>query len=197
MEVREPSPTALRFEPDPGFKPPPNNWVYDEWTGEWIEIEEDEYDDDTELWDGPDFSYYADNEDDEYDEYDDLAYDFAYWLTSEEEDRAREITYGLPEGALTLDEWSWRERFFPQAQDEETGSSDEVTDAEEEDPDAPEAVISIPIRRTDHCQNPNGCDQPAKRRGTRCPACYKYRTEHRGEERPVRLINRQRHRQAS
>ncbi len=41
------------------------------------------------------------------------------------------------------------------------------------------------------CGNPNNCPSPVKGRGTRCSPCYKFRRDHRGEERPARLINRQ------
>lgn len=191
---RAPSPTARRFRLQPGFDLPADTRVYDDWTGEWYEPYEDESDDDPELLDRDDFDYYDFYT---YDEYDEFADRFACSLTSEEEDRAREIAYGLPEGSLTLSESSWQERFFPDEGDKaEAADEVEVREAEDEfAPPCPDA--DSPAERDGLCQNPHGCDQLAKERGTRCPACYKYRSAHRGEERPLRLLNRRRRRQAA
>jgi hypothetical protein len=116
--------------------------------------------------------------------------------TDEEEDRAWEARYGAPRGALARDrravraalhaesERIWSQRFtWPglAGPAEEHRSHDEY-----ELPD-----------NAQQCLNPNDCDQPAKARGNRCSACYEYRRCHGGDERPTRLLNRQRRRQAS
>ncbi len=192
---RAASPTARRYELQPGFELPTDAREYDEWTGEWYELYGGEQsDDDPELldWDDPDFF-----ENFEFDEYDDLADRLAYWVTSDEEDRARELAYGLPEGSLTLDEWSWREKFFCD-QEDEAGADEEPAESDTgTEQTGAETVVALDAGQHGRCQNPNGCDQPTKPRGTRCPACYKYRSAHRGEERPLRLLNRQRRRRAT
>lgn len=43
------------------------------------------------------------------------------------------------------------------------------------------------------CANPNGCEAPTKAKG-RCGPCLEYRRTHKGDERPLRLLNRQQRR---
>jgi hypothetical protein len=135
--------------------------------------------------------------DDLYDEYD---YVVASEPTDEEEDRAREAMYGLPPGHFAREEKSRHDAaLLEEARERDRREADLLArkwqdEIEQRRQDGDARFASDPRER---CQNPNGCDQPVKGRGTRCSACYKYRSEHRGEERPTRLMNRQRRRRAS
>lgn len=90
------------------------------------------------------------------------------WDLDERTEWEREL--GLP------DDWCWRQ------------------------PEAKLAATTEPEPTTKHlepvtvaaCSNP-GCDRPVKS-GGRCAACHEYRRRHRGDERPIRLLNRDRRR---
>ena len=182
------SSSVLRFNPRPDWRLPETRALRDD---------DDNYEDDDERGLDDDLLEPADGI-----ESDDVGYD--YYAVAEptdaEEDRAWEALYGLPAGHFAAEE---RRRRAATVADLEQQHA-----REEADRLALEWRADIEQRRADgdsrfatdareRCQNPNACEQPVKGRGTRCSACYKYRSEHRGEERPARLMNRQRRRQAS
>ncbi|MCU1490831.1 MAG: hypothetical protein JWM85_2236 [Acidimicrobiaceae bacterium] len=182
---RPASPTARRFNSRPGWVPP----------GSAAEEADDDFASDPlcesdEVVDGGD-PYVHDRPSDGYDTLAEIAEP-----SDAEEDAAWERVHGLPDGwireqnraALEAAERDWQaRRDLAQAAALAAFWSAEIHERRE----AGEGFDPDPVRR---CENPNGCTNVIKGRGSRCAPCYKYRRNpaHLGEERTLRLINQER-----
>lgn len=134
----------------------------------------------------------------EEDRYDRLA-DVVRPLADVDEERAWEVAHGLEPGTLAAEREA--QARAESERKELARQASEAADLEQE------WSAEIAERRAagegfeadgPKCGNPNGCENVVQGgRGRRCRACYAYRRLHRGEERPLALISRERRRRAA